>query len=285
MALQSLLLATVAAVVGLIIGVRRGGSPVNLAHADLQWWRLFFLAMGLIGLADVAPDFSLDLGLVVMGAVGLVVVGLALMMLFALRNLHLIGVSIVAVGLALNLLATVANDGFPVDKGALIAANIEDARTVDEAKLSGGQHLRTDDDRLWWLGNAIPFRELEQVLSFGDLIIIGGIGCSVEHLTRRKRLHPPPPLSPDARAGLVSIAAPEIRLDDPVIDLALVAEAAHHGYAARPIESSDAADSDAADPGAVGSEAAGHDEREPGPGLRDSSESMSGVGLPILGET
>lgn len=274
MALQSLLLATVAAVVGLIIGVRRGGTLVNLAHADLQWWRLFFLAMGFIGLADVAPDFSLDLGLIEIGAVSLVVVGLALLVLLSVRNLHLVGVSIIAFGLGLNLLATVVNDGFPVDRGALVSARVENVRTIDEPSLSGGQHLRTDDDRLWWLGDAIPIRELEQVLSFGDLVIIGGIGCTVEHLSRRKRQHPAPPLSPDARAGLVSIAAPEIRLDEPVIDLALVAEAADHGYAARPDTGSDGS----------GSGAVGHDEREAGPRLGDGAEAMTGIGHPILGE-
>jgi hypothetical protein len=266
---QTLLLATVAAVVGLIIGVRRGGSPVNLAHADLQWWRLFFVGMGLIGLAGVAPDFSLDLGLVEFGAVGLVVVGLGSLILLAVRNFHLVGLPIVALGLALNLLGTIANDGFPVDKGALVAARIETSRTLGELDLSGARHLRTDDDRLWWLGDAIPVRELELVLSFGDLIIIGGLACTVENLTRRKKPQPAPPLSPDARAGLVSIAAPGIRLDEPVIDLALVAEAADHGYAARPDATS---------------HAASHDQRETGPGLGDGSESMSGVGLPILGE-
>ena len=269
MASQTLLLAIVPAVVGLIIGVRRGGTVANVAHAYLQWWRLFFLAMGLIGLADVAPDFSLDLGLVELGAVGLVVVGLGSLILLAVRNFHLVGVPIVALGLGLNLVATIANDGFPVDKGALIAARIETSRTLGELDLSGARHLRTDDDRLWWLGDAIPVRELELVLSFGDLIIIGGLACTVENLTRRKRPQPAPPLSPDARAGLVSIAAPGMRLDEPVIDLALVAEAADHGSAARPDTTSDAAS---------------HDEREPGPGLGDGSESMSGVGLPILGE-
>ena len=267
--MQTLLLATVAAAVGLIIGVRRGGSLANLAHADLQWWRLFFLGLGLIGLTGVAPGFSLDLGLVEVGAVGIVVIGLLLLIVLALRNLHLVGVPIVVLGLALNLLGTIANDGFPVDRGALIAARIETSRTVGEAGLSGAQHLRSDDDRLWWLGDVIPVRELEHVLSFGDLIIIGGLACAVENLTRRKKPQPPPPLSPDARAGLVSIAAPGIRLDEPVIDLALVAEAADHGYAARPDATSDAAS---------------HDEREPGPGLGDGSETMSRIGLPILGE-
>ena len=270
MASQTLLLAIVAAAAALIVGVRRGGTLANVEHAGLQWWRLFFLAMGLIGLAGVAPDFSLDLGLIELGAVGLVVVGLALLLLLAVRNFHLVGVPIIALGLALNLLGTIANDGFPVDRGALVAARIETSRTVEEADLSGGQHLRSDDDRLWWLGDAIPIRELELVLSFGDLIIIGGLACTIENLTRRKRPQPAPTLSPDARAGLVSIAAPEIRLDDPVIDLALVAEAADHGYAARPDATSDAASDD---------------EREPRPGLGDGSESMSGVGLPILGES
>jgi len=266
---QTVLLASVAAAAGLIIGVRRGGSVVNLAHADLQWWRVFFLAMGLIGLADVAPDFSLNLGLVDVTAVGLVVVGLGLLVLLAARNFHLVGVPIIAFGLALNLLATVANDGFPVDRGALVAARIETSRTVGEAGLSGGQHLRTDDDRLWWLGGAIPVRELEHVMSFGDLIVLGGLSCTIENLTRRKKPQPAPPLSADARAGLVSIAAPGIRLDELVIDSAMVAEAADHGYAARPDATSDGA---------------GHDEGEPGPGLGDGTESMSRVGLPVLGE-
>ena len=269
MASQTLFLAIVAAAAGLIIGVRRGGTLANLEHADLQWWQLFFLGMGLISLAGVAPDFSLDLGLLELGAVGLVVVGLGSLIVLAVRNFHLVGVPIVALGLALNLLGAIANDGLPVDKGALVAARIETSRTLAELDLSGARHLRTGDDRLWWLGDAIPVRELELVLSFGDLIIIGGLACTVANLTRRKKPQPPPRLSPDARAGLVSIAAPGMRLDEPVIDLALVAEAADHGYAARPDTTSDAAS---------------HDEREPGPGLGDGSESMSGVGLPILGK-
>jgi hypothetical protein len=269
---QTLLIATVATVAGLIVGVRRGGSLSNLAHVDLAWWRLFFLAMGLIGLADVAPDISLGVGFIDIGAVGLVVIGLGLLIVLAVRNLHLVGVPIIVFGLALNLLATIVNDGFPVDGGALMAARVETARTLDEPGLTGARHLRTDDDRLWWLGDAIPVRELEHVMSFGDLVIIAGLACTVEHLSRRKKAHHAPRLSPDARAGLVSIAAPEIRLDEPVIDLALVAEAADHGYAARPA------------PLPVASDTAGHDEGEPGPGLGDGAEPMSSVGLPILRE-
>jgi hypothetical protein len=67
---QTLLIATVAVVIGLIIGVRRGGTLSNLANADLQWWRLFFLGIGLVGLADVAPDLSIDFWLVELGAQG-----------------------------------------------------------------------------------------------------------------------------------------------------------------------------------------------------------------------
>jgi hypothetical protein len=264
---QTLLLATVAAVLGLVVGVRRGGSLSNLVHADLLWWPLFFLAIGLIGLTDVAPDFSLDLGLVELTAVGLGVVGLGLLVVLAARNSHLVGVPIIALGLALNLLGTAANDGFPVDKGALVAGQVENSRTVEQATVSGARHLRTADDSLWWLGDAIPVRELDYVMSFGDLVVIAGLGCTIAHLTRRKKAQAPPPLSPDARAGLVSIAAPDVRVDEPIIDLALVAEAADHGYAARPTEPS---------------EADGHDESEPGPRLGDGTEPDSGVGIPIL---
>jgi hypothetical protein len=234
--------------------------------------------MGLLGLVDVAPGISIELGLVDIGAVSLVGAGLGLLIVLAVRNFHLVGVPIIAFGLGMNLLATIANDGFPVDSGALVAARVETSNTVDEPGLSGVRRLRTDDDRLWWLGDAIPIRELEHVMSFGDLVVIAGLGCTVEHLTRRKRPHPARPLSPDARAGLASIAAPEIRLDAPTIDLALVAEAADHGYAARP----DATRPDAASDKTV--DIGGHDEREPGPRLGDGSEPTSSVGLPILRE-
>jgi hypothetical protein len=190
-----------------------------------------------------------------------------------LRNSHLVGLPIVAFGLFLNIVAIAANDGLPVDEGALVAARVETTRTVRQAELSGTHHLRTPDDRLWWLGDAIPVRELEYVTSFGDLVAIGGLGVAASHLTRRKKQHAPPPLSPDARAGLVSIAAPGIRLDEPVIDLALVAEAADHGYAARPVA-----------PPAEPSDIDGQDEGETGPRLRDRAESTTGVGLPVLRE-
>ena len=172
---------------------------------------------------------------------GLAVVGLGLLVVFAVRNFHLVGMPIIAIGLGLNLLATIANDGFPVDEGALVAARVETSRTVGQASLSGIQHLRTADDRLWWLGDAIPIRELEHVMSFGDLIIIGGLACTVMHLTRRKKAA--------ASAAAFHRRARRPRLDrraghspttSPILDLALVEEAADHGYAARPDAPSDA---------------------------------------------
>ena len=271
MAPQTLLLATVAAIVGLTIGVRRGGTLSNLANADLQWWRLFFFGLGLIGLAEVTPDFALGLVFFELTAVGLTIVGLGLLIALAVRNAHLVGVPVVAFGLALNLLGIMVNHGVAVDKGALLAAHVETPRSVAEATFPGAHHLRTGDDSLWWLGDAIPVRELETVLSFGDLVVIGGLATTLANLTRRKKAHAPPELSPHARAGLVSIAAPDIRLDDePVLDLALLAEAADHGYAARPNPPSTTD---------------GDDERESGPGLRDGTEPSTSVGIPILGQS
>jgi hypothetical protein len=272
---QTLFLATLAVLIGMVVGVRRGGTLSNVPNIDPRWWPLFLLAVALTGLADV-ENFGIDIGFVEIAAVGLAVSGIALMVIVALRNSHLVGMPIVAFGLSLNLLATAANDGFPVDRGALVAARVETARTVGQADITGSRHLRTPDDRLWWLGDAIPVRELEHVMSFGDLVIVGGLGVTAAHLTRRKKQHPPPPLSPDARAGLVSIAAPGIRLDEPIIDLALVAEAADRGYAARPDDGAAAGES---------SEVDGHDDRQASPGLGNSAQSATGVGLPVFGES
>jgi hypothetical protein len=195
------------------------------------------------------------------------VVGLTALIVLAGRNTHLVGVPIIVFGLALNLLAVIVNHGVAVDKGALIAARIETSSSVTQTTLSGVRHLRTGDDSLWWLGDAIPVRELRHVTSFGDLVIIGGLGAILANLTRRKKAHPRE-LSPDARAGLVSIAAPDVRLDEePVIDLALLAEAADRGYAARP---------------SPPSEIRGDDERESGPRLRDGTEPTPSVGIPIF---
>jgi hypothetical protein len=268
---QTLLLATLAVLIGLFVGVRRGGSLANIGNVDPQWWTLLFFAAAFIGLAD-ADEFSIDIGIAELAAVSLSIIGLGLLVLVTARNAHLVGMPIVAFGLILNFVATAANDGFPVDRGALVAARIESARTVASAELSPSRHLRTPDDRLWWLGDAIPVRELEHVMSFGDLIVIGGLGVTAAHLTHRKKHHAPPPLSPDARAGLVSIAAPGIRLDDPVIDLALVAEAADRGYAARP------------EPGDAPSDIGRHDQSETGPGLGNRAEPATSVGLPVLRE-
>ena len=274
---QTVFLATLAVLIGLVVGVRRGGTLGNIGNVDPVWWPLFLFAVAFIGLAGV-DEFSVDIAFIEFGAVGLAIIGLGLLVVFTLRNSHLVGVPIVAFGLALNLLATAANDGVPVDRGALLSAKVETARTISQADIEGSRHLRTPDDRLWWLGDAIPVRELAYVTSFGDLVVIGGLGVTAAHLTRRKKQQQPPPLSPDARAGLVSIAAPGIRLDEPIIDLALIAEAASHGYAARP--------SDSPRPPAAGegSHVDGHDERESGPGLGDRAEPGSGVGLPILRE-
>ena len=276
MAPQTLFLATLAVLIGLLVGVRRGGTLGNIGNVDPRWWPLFLFAVSLIGLSGV-DEFSFGLAFVELAGVGLAIVGLGLLVVCALRNSHLVGLPIVAFGLGLNLLAVVANDGVPVDRGALLAAKVETARTIGQVEIEGARHLRAPDDRLWWLGDAIPVRELEYVTSFGDLVAIGGLGVTAAHLTRRKKQHHPPPLSPDARAGLVSIAAPGIQLDAPIIDLALVAEAARHGYAARPVETSD-------EPGPEPSEPSGHDEGEAGPRLGDRAESGSGVGLPILRE-
>ena len=269
MAPQTLFLATLAVLIGLLVGVRRGGTLGNVGNLDARWWPLFLFAVALVGLSGL-DEFSIDIAFVELAGVGLAILGLGLLVACAVRNSHLVGMPLIAFGLGLNLLAVVANDGVPVDRGALLAARVETARTIQDAEFDGPRHLRVPDDRLWWLGDAIPVRELDYVTSFGDLVTIGGLGVTAAHLTRRKKQHHPPPLSPDARAGLVSIAAPGIRLDAPIIDLALVAEAASRGYAARPVDEPSGGE--------------GHDEGETAPRLGDRAESGTGVGLPILRE-
>jgi hypothetical protein len=140
---------------------------------------------------------------------------------------------------------------------------------VLDAHFDGARHLRSSDDRAWWLGDAIPIRELDHIMTFGDLIVLAGVVSVAANMTRRTRLQPLD-LSSEARAGLVSIAPPELRLDDePVIDLALLAEAANFGYASRVDEPSPLPR---------------HQEGEARPGLGDGTEAAPSVRVPVLGK-
>jgi hypothetical protein len=129
--------------------------------------------------------------------------------------------------LCANVAVVVLNDGMPVRRDALVSAHLATADEVDRVEISGVQRLERDGDRLLFLGDVIPLPETNQVLSFGDLIILAGLADVAANLLlgRRRataaktaRPAPPPPTEPPAREPVRARNIPDfepIVLDEP----------------------------------------------------------------------
>jgi hypothetical protein len=165
--------AILAAAIGVAAGYATGGRLRNLGSHPLRSWP--FLAVGVL-----AQLFASDSVIVFFSFVCLLG--------FALRNLHLVGMGVVAIGLALNTVVIGLNGAMPVHPAALVKAGIaENMDMVDFVELGGKQRLEQPGDLLTGLGDIIPVRPFHQVLSFGDIIVAVGTADVIAHLMRRRR--------------------------------------------------------------------------------------------------
>ena len=170
---------TVAALaIGLVIGLARGGRVRNLARRHLQWPAVG--AVGVVGLLATrwggmeTPELLLATSLLLCASC-------------ALRNAHLVGLGVVAVGLVANLAPLLVNGWVPVDPDALVHAGLVDRDDLARVELDGARHVADDDTALSFLGERIPVPELGLVLSFGDLLVAVGLADAVYVATRRRR--------------------------------------------------------------------------------------------------
>ena len=145
-----------------------------------------------------------DLALVAAGGVALVAslvvpeglatvargLGFGALAAFGLRNRHVTGIAVAGLGALANLLCLVLNNGIPVRPEALVDAGVVPAAEVREHDLDEPHHLQTDADAFAWLGAVAPVSPTEQVLSFGDLLLLVGGFDALRDLARR-RARPP----------------------------------------------------------------------------------------------
>lgn len=173
-----MLLLLVAVLVGLAAGWLR--PRVGARGVRLHLGRLPLLAVGAVGtaLAQLVPA---DLAAVVMG------LALAALLAFVATNAHVTGVVVIGLGLLLNLVAVVLNNGMPVRGGALVAAEVVDQADLATTDFVGPRHLETNRDRLGVLGDTLPVPITREVLSFGDLIVVVGAADAMRELARRRR--------------------------------------------------------------------------------------------------
>jgi hypothetical protein len=163
--------------IGLIGGrLRRTGAHV--ARPDLLWLPVLVAGVAARALVEIVGGDA---------AVPVLAGSLVLLVAFAVRNCHLVGMAVIAVGLLANLEGLLANDGMPVRPSALVAAGITSRSELASVQLDAPRHLEGSDDRVAILGDVLPVPGAGIVLSFGDLIVAAGLSDVVAQLTSRRR--------------------------------------------------------------------------------------------------
>ena len=175
--------AVIAVGLGVAIGLGRGGRFTDLATKSFHAAPLFAVGVALQIVTELfhlpkAFDFTL------------VVASYLSLAGFAWRNLHLAGMGVFAVGLALNVLPIVVNQGMPVRPSAIAQAGIvQHAADASRLRFGGKRHLERGGDHLIVLSDVVPDRVFHEVLSFGDLVMATGIAAVLANLLRPAARH------------------------------------------------------------------------------------------------
>lgn len=164
-----------AAAVGLGIGALAGGRLRFLGERTLRLWPVLAAGLALQPLSGRAGG----------GAQTVLIVGsYVLLVAFALGNVAVVGMWLVAAGIGLNLAVIAVNGGMPVRPSALRAAGLVEAGRSAGVALPAKHHLERPSDRLVVLADILPVRPLREVVSFGDVVLAVGVADVVAHLLR-----------------------------------------------------------------------------------------------------
>ena len=171
----------VALPIGLIAGLLWGRDLSGVRDLRVRFWGLLLpaTALGIVMWFDREPPFEaliLPLSLVLFGVV-------------AGANLNLVGMSVVLVGIAANLIPIMANGAMPVRESAVIDAGIADSDSIAFVELGAGRRFEQPGDMLMPLGAIVPAGPLDEVLTFGDLIAALGLVNVGLRIGRPRRPH------------------------------------------------------------------------------------------------
>ncbi|MCP4433921.1 MAG: DUF5317 domain-containing protein [Actinomycetia bacterium] len=169
--------------VGVGLGLRWGGNFGNVMDWRPDGW--------MIGLGGVTVWLVADVtGLFGTPAVLLRLLGLGLVLAFAVLNIHTGGMVLVAAGVGLSLVVTLINWGMPVAESALTASGIvEDSADIDSMVLTGGREV-ADGALLGFFGDVIPL-PWGQVISIGDVLWLCGLALVTASVMRRYQARRP----------------------------------------------------------------------------------------------
>lgn len=167
-----------AIIIGLVVGAARNGHLRAVAGARIVSLPLFVIA---VVISVTVDRFDLP------GPGWWALAGLVAALAFVVRNLMLVGMAVIGVGVIANLVPIALNGATPVRADALVEAGMIQADEIDRVVLSGPREIADDDTVLGWLGDTIPLAFADQVVSFGDLIILVGVADLIANLMVRRR--------------------------------------------------------------------------------------------------
>jgi hypothetical protein len=182
-----LLLAVIAVVLGLAIGVATGGKIRRVGEIHLRWWGLALAGLGLQLVPVPTMEGSADRWM----AAGLYALSYVVLFVFVMVNARRPGFALLGVGFALNALVIGINGGMPVSEHALrsLAGERADA-AVARLETEGGlrHHLATSEDVLRPIGDVIPIPgPVSGVFSIGDLLALVGATWVIAAATHGER--------------------------------------------------------------------------------------------------
>ncbi|MDQ1403993.1 MAG: hypothetical protein QOG03_2309 [Actinomycetota bacterium] len=164
---------------GLLIGFLTGGRIRHLGERSFRLSIVFAVGVALQLLITYGPR---DL------PVAVLLLSYTCIVTFAVANLDLKGMGLIAIGIGLNFIVIAANRGMPVDPKAIRTAGVYSDAELRHKVIEGKRHLQRPGDHLLWLSDIIPasLPGYPQVVSFGDLILYFGVADLMANL-----LHPP----------------------------------------------------------------------------------------------
>jgi hypothetical protein len=160
-------LALIALVLGCVAGLAMGGKFANLRRMSLGKVRLL--------LAGAFCEFAGDRWVSGWAGAVVVVAGFLLLFGFAVRNIKLTGMVLVAAGLLSNLTVVALDGGMPV-------------RGVPAGVTSGPRHHgEKPGDHLIGLADVVHIAPLGEMVSAGDIVLAVGVATVIAGLMRPAR--------------------------------------------------------------------------------------------------
>jgi hypothetical protein len=156
----------------IVAGYLARGRLKNLEHIGLRWWWLAIAGLGIQFLPLPEGDAGTDL----LVRTGVLALSYALLLVFAVANVRLPGMPLIAIGLLCNAVVITVNGGMPVSVEALAETDQAEVIAALEDEGSDKHHRLDDDDDLTFLADVIVIPQpIGAVVSVGDLLAYAGL--------------------------------------------------------------------------------------------------------------